>query len=127
LDNVIVEELIRSIAFFFLFYMLTIIVGSLFFQSSSVSPNFILIPISLTLITFSSFIHKRRNTGKEYHLRRGSFEYKVMIGSVSICCLFVVLSGVTKINDRNLLVGLIWFCLGILLGISGLIEFRRKN
>ena len=126
MDNVIVEELIRSIAFFFLFYMLTIIVGSLLFQSSLVSPNFILIPINLTIITFSFFIYKRRNTGKDYHLKRGSFEYKVMVGSVSICCLFVVLSGVTTINDGNMLVGLTWFSLGILLGIWGLIEIRRK-
>jgi len=127
MDKIIVEELIRGIAFFFVFYLLSILIGSLLFNSSSVSPYFILIPLILTLITFSLFVYKRKNTGKRYHLRRGSFEYRVMIASGSILCLFVVINGVNDVIVGDFLNGLFWIGLGIVAGAWGLTEIRRKS
>jgi hypothetical protein len=106
--------------------MLTIVIGSLLFQKSIVSSYFISIPIFLTIISFSFFVHRRRNTGKEYHLKRGNFEYRVMVGLVSISCFFVVLFGVRDVISENLLVRFTWISLGFIAGIWGLIEIRRK-
>lgn len=127
MDKVIVEELIRSIAFFFIFYLLSILIGSLLFNSSSVSPYFILIPLILTLITFSLFVYKRKNTGKKYRLKRGSSEYRVMIALGSVLCLFVVINGVYDVVVGDFLTGLFWIGLGIVAGVWGLTEITRKS
>ncbi|TRO50843.1 hypothetical protein E2P63_05645 [Candidatus Bathyarchaeota archaeon] len=127
MDKIIVEELVRSIAFFFIFYLLSILIGSLLFNSSSVSPYFILIPLILTLITFSLFVYKRKNTGKKYRLRRGGFEYRVMIAVGSVLCIFVVINGLYDVIIGDFLTGLFWVCLGIVAGVWGLTEIRRKS
>jgi uncharacterized membrane protein YfcA len=126
MDKVIVEELIRSLAFFFLFYLLSIVIGSLLFHSSLVSPYFILIPLVLAMITFSFFVYKRKKTGKEYRIRRGSFEYKVIIALGSVIGLFVIIDGVSDVLVGNL-TGLLWIGLGIAVGVWSLAEIRRKN
>jgi uncharacterized membrane protein YfcA len=126
MDKVIVEELVRSLAFFFLFYLLTIVISSLLFHSSPASPYFIFIPLALTLITFSFFVYKRKNTGKEYRLRRGSSGYKVIIALGSLICVFVIIDGVSDVIVGNL-TGLFWIGLGITAGFWGLVEIRRKN
>jgi uncharacterized membrane protein YfcA len=126
MDKVIVEELIRSLAFFFLFYLLSIVIGSLLFHSSLVSPYFILIPLVLAMITFSFFVYKRKKTGKEYRIRRGSFEYTVIIALGSVIGLFVIIDGVSDVLVGNL-TGLLWIGLGIAVGVWSLAEIRRKN
>jgi uncharacterized membrane protein YfcA len=126
MDKIIVEELIRSLAFFFLYYLLAIVIGSLLFYSPSVSPYFIFIPFILTLITFSFFVYKRKKTGKEYRLRRGSYGYRVIIALGSVVCFFVAINGVSEIIAGNL-TGLFWIGLGIVAGVWGLAEIRRKK
>ena len=126
MDKVIVEELIRSLAFFFLYYLLAIVIGSLLFHSSSVSPYFIIIPFVLTLITFSFFVYERKKTGKEYRLRRGSYEYRAMIALGSVVCFLVIINGVSDVIVGNL-TGLFWIGLGIVVGVWSLAEIRRKN
>ena len=111
MDKVIVEELIRSLAFFFLFYLISIVIGSLL-HIPSVSPYFILIPLALATITFSFFVYKRKKTGKEYRIRRGSFEYKVIIALGSVIGLFVIIDGVSDVLVGNL-TGLLWIGLGL--------------
>ena len=125
MDKVIVEELIRSLAFFFLFYLIAIVIGSLL-HIPSVSPYFIFIPLVLTLITFSFFVYKRKKTGKEYRIRRGSFEYKVIIALGSVIGLFVIIDGVSDVLVGNL-TGLLWIALGIVVDVWSLSEIRRKN
>jgi uncharacterized membrane protein YfcA len=125
MDKVIVEELIRSLAFFFLFYLISIVIGSLL-HIPSVSPYFILIPLALATITFSFFVYKRKKTGKEYRIRRGSFEYKVIIALGSVIGLFVIIDGVSDVLVGNL-TGLLWIALGIAVDVWSLSEIRRKN
>ena len=125
MDKVIVEELIRSLAFFFLFYLLFIVIGSLL-HIPSVSSYFIFIPLVLTLITFSFFVYKRKKTGKEYRIKRGSFEYKVIIALGSVIGLFVIIDGVSDVLVGNL-TGLLWIGLGIAVIVWSLAEIRRKN
>jgi len=127
MDKVIVEELIRSLALFFLFYLSTIIVGSLLFHESPISPYFIFIPLVLTLITFSFFVYERKNTGKEYHFRRGSFEYRAMMILVMIGCFFFIITGVSNISDGNFFTGFIWISVGIISGVWSFAEIIRKT
>jgi hypothetical protein len=127
MDKVIVEELIRSLAFFFIFYLSTIFLGSLLFYESPISPYFIFIPLVLTLIIFSFFVYARKNTGEEYHFRRGSFEYRAMMILVMIGCFFVIITGVSNISDGNFLTGLIWISVGTVSGVWSFTEIIRKT
>ena len=80
----------------------------------------------LTLITFSFFVYKRKKTGKEYRIKRGSFEYKVIIALGSVIGLFVIIDGVSDVLVGNL-TGLLWIGLGIAVIVWSLAEIRRKN
>jgi Na+-transporting NADH:ubiquinone oxidoreductase subunit NqrB len=126
MDKVIVEELIRSLAFFFLFYLSTIFIGSLLFHESPISPYFVFIPLVLTLITFSFFVYERKNTGKEYHFRRGSVEYRAMMILVMIGCFFFIITGVSTVSDGTFLNGFIWISIGIISAVWSFTEIIRK-
>ena len=128
MDKVIVEELIRGLAFFFLFYILTIVLGSQFFHESTISLYAIIgIPLIFTVIVFSFFVYRRKTTGREYKLRRGSAEYRMMMVIVTISCFFFIISGVRNITDGNSLIGLIWISFGIISGALGITEIGRKT
>ena len=129
MDKVIVEELFRSLAFFFIFYILTIVIGSQFYHESTISLYVIVgIPLIFTVIAFSFFVYRRKTTGKEYKLRgrRGSTEYRAMMVIFTIGCFSFIISGVRNIADGNSLIGLIWISLGIVFGAWGIREVNKK-
>lgn len=127
MDRIIVEEMIRSLAFFFLFYLSTIIIGSLLFHDSPISPYFIFVPLVLTLITFSLFLYGRKNSGKDYRLERGSLGYKTMMILVIIGCVFFILNGVNSISNGNFFTSFIWISIGIISAIWSFTEIIRKT
>jgi predicted permease len=129
LKRVIVEELIRSLAAFFLFYVLAIVVASQVFHGSTISLYVVFgVPLFFALIHFPFFVYMRMKTGKDYHFRRGSVEYRGMMVGVTICCFSLsLLGGVRNITGGNPVIGLVWLIFGIACGVWGIREIYIKE
>ena len=129
MKRVIAEELIRSLAAFFIFYVLTIVVASQVFHGSTISLYVVIgVPLFFALINFSFFVYMRMKTGKDYQFRRGSAEYRGMMVGVTISCFsLALLGGVRNITNGNPVIGLVWLIFGIACGIWGIREIYIKK
>ena len=129
MDNVIVEELLRSLTIYFLVYILIILLGSQFYHEPTISLYVIVgIPLITAVSVFSIFVYKRKTTGKNYMLRRGSIQYKaMMVTTLFVCFALIISRGVKSISEGNSLIGLLWICLAIISGASAIKELGRKQ
>ena len=129
MNRIIIEELMRSLATFFLFYMLTIVVASQVFHGSTVSLYLVIgVPLFFALINFSFFVYMRKKTGKNYQFRRGSGEYRGMMVAVTISCFsLALLGGIRNITTGNPVIGSVWLIFGVASGVLGIREVCIKR
>ena len=127
MDRIIIEELLRSVAIFFFAFMTTIFLGALF--GLTTAPLYVImgIPLVITGVVFSLFVYKRKSTGKEYKLKRGTTPYKITMAMGALVSLGYILSRVRNIIYGDTLVGLFWTGIGILSAIIFFREFRKTK
>ena len=127
MDRIIIEELLRSVAIFFFAFMTTIFLGALF--GLTTAPLYVImgIPLVITGVVFSLFVYKRKSTGKEYKLKRGTTPYKITMAMGTLVSLGYILSRVRDIIYGDTLVGLFWTGIGILSAIIFFREFRKTK
>jgi len=127
MDRVIMEELLRSVATFFLAFVITIFLGALF--GLTTAPLYVImgIPLVITGVVFSLFVYKRKSTGKEYKLKRGTTPYKVTMAIFILVCFGFILSRVRDIVYGDTFMGLFLTGIGTLALIIGLREFRKTK
>ena len=126
--RVIVEELFRGLAIYFLTLMLIIVVASQFFSESTISSYVIVgIPLITATISFCFFVYMRKIKGKDYKLKAGSSHYRVTMAIFTVCCFLLLTSGLRNISDENSLLGLMWVGLGIFFGVWGIREATKKH
>jgi len=126
MDRVIMEELIRSVPTFFFAFIITIFLGAQF--GLTTAPLYVVmgVPLIITVVSFSIFVYKRKSTGKEYKLKRGSTPYKVTMAMGTLAAFGFTIFGVRDVIYGDI-TGLFWTGIGILAIIIGLKEFRKTR
>ena len=126
--RVIVEELFRGLAVYFLTYLLIVVVAAQFYNEPTISLSVLVgVPLITAAFSFCFFVYMRKITRKDYRLKRGGPLYRVNMAIFTVCCFFLVISGLRNIDEGNSLLGLMWMGLGIFFGIWGIKEATKKH
>jgi len=126
MDRIILEELLRSFAIFFFAFIITIFLGALFGLTTAPLYVIIGIPMIIAGVVFSILVYKRKSTGKEYKLKRGTTPYKITMALGVLVASTYTISRVRDVIYGDI-TGLFWTSIGILAVIIGLREFRKTK